>query len=212
MANRRRWKKKLRRFLRRLRKVKKEVWITAGGIVFALILILIAWNRPAVNPAKFQRYQKKLPCEEIEVCADSSGKTYEDYRMITDPTSRQYRLIHESLKIDRKTGFLYDRDGFLAVALGYQFGEVGSRYYVTLDTGIILPVIKTDEKDPKDASDGCAVDINGTVLEFVIDAKAALHYFGTITNGLVLDGNYNNSPYFRGKIARMERLTDGTEP
>ena len=138
-------------------------------------------------------------------------KTYEDYRMITDETSDQYRLIHTVMKKDRVTGLLYDPDGFIGVALGYQFGPVGTRYYFDLDTGITLPVIKIDAKDPADASDGCKVDINGSVLEFVIDSRRAAKYFGTASNGLVLQGNFNSHPSFEGNIAHIERITEEQE-
>lgn len=194
-----------KKFWRRLR---PEIKFGLYWLLGLLILLKIILTPRGIDLKTLAHYKKKLKCEEITVCADSSGKTYEDYRMITDETSNQYKLIKEKLKVDKKTGFLYDKDGFLAAALGYQFGEVGTRYYFTLDTGIVLPLIKTDEKDPKDASDGCAVDINGTVIEFVIDAEKALKHFGTITNGLVLDGNFNNSDLFRGTIVKMERVTE----
>ena len=189
-------------------KIRTEVIAAAVLIVYLAGSILYAWKSPAVNPARFSFYEKKLKREDAEVCGTSEGKTYEDYRMITDETSLQYQLIQESLKVDPKTGFLYDKDGFLAVALGYRFGDIGTRYYITLDTGIILPVINTDEKAPKDASNGCEVDINGTVIEFVVDADAAREAFGTITNDFVLDGNYNNSDYFKGSIVRIEKVTE----
>ena len=189
-----------------LKRLRPEAKAALAGMTAVLIFLFLVLSNRGINVKKFANYRKMLGAEEIEVCASSSGKTYEDYRMITDETSNQYKLIKSKLKVDKKTGFLYDKDGFLAVALGYQFGPVGTRYYFTLDTGIVLPLIKTDEKDPKDASDGCAVDINGTVIEFVIDEDAALKHFGTITNGLVLDGNYNNSPDFAGSIVKIERI------
>ncbi len=158
-----------------------------------------------------KNYVKTKHAEEIPVCASSSIKTYEDYRMITDETSDQYRLIHTVMKKDRVTGLLYDPDGFIGVALGYQFGPVGTRYYFDLDTGITLPVIKIDAKDPADASDGCKVDINGSVLEFVIDSRRAAKYFGTASNGLVLQGNFNSHPSFEGNIAHIERITEEQE-
>lgn len=196
----------LKQAARLLKRLRPEAKAALAGMAAALLLLFLVLSNRGINVKKFANYRKMLGAEEIEVCASSSGKTYEDYRMITDETSNQYKLIKSKLKVDKKTGFLYDKDGFLAVALGYQFGPVGTRYYFTLDTGIVLPLIKTDEKDPKDASDGCAVDINGTVIEFVIDADAALKHFGTITNGLVLDGNYNNSPDFAGSIVKIERI------
>ena len=194
--------------LRILKRIRTEVYVGLLLVLLFVFLLVTVLTAPNVDLAKLSHYEKKLTCVEMPVCADSDGKTYEDYRMITDETSDQYRLIQEKLKVDSKTGLLYDRDGFLAVALGYQFGEIGTRYYFTLDSGIVLPLIKTDEKAPKDASDGCQVDINGTVIEFVLDSEIALKYFGTISNGLILDGNLNNSPYLKGRIVRIEKVSE----
>ena len=191
-----------------LKRIRTEVYVGLLLIILLVFLIITALTSPKINLSRLAHYEKKLQCEDIPVCASHEGKTYEDYRMITDETSKQYQLIQKRLKVDPKTGLLYDRDGFLAVALGYTFGEVGTRYYFTLDSGIVLPLIKTDEKDPKDASNGCEVDINGTVIEFVLDSDIALNYFGTISNGLILDGNLNNSPYFKGSIQRIERIIE----
>ena len=200
--------KPIRRYVKLLKRVRKEIYI--GLLIFLLLIIalLTVFSSPKVKLSDYRHYVKKLSYEEVTLCGTSSGKTYEDYRMITDETSDQYKLIREKLKVDRKTGFLYDRDGFLAAALGYQFGPIGTRYYFTLDTGIVLPLVKADEKAPKDASDGCQVDINGTVIEFIVDADAALKYFGTITNGLVMDGNLNNSEYLQGEIVKIEKIKE----
>ena len=194
--------------LKILKRIRTEVYVGLLLVILLVFLIVTAVTSPKINLSRFAHYEKKMKCEDIPVCASHEGKTYEDYRMITDETSKQYQLIQKRLKVDSKTGLLYDRDGFLAVALGYTFGEVGTRYYFTLDSGIVLPLIKTDEKDPKDASNGCEVDINGTVIEFVLDSDIALNYFGTISNGLILDGNLNNSPYFKGSIQRIERIIE----
>ena len=198
----------LTRAVKLWRRLKPEAKLVLCGTLFLILFLLLILRPKGVNLKKFSNYKKMLGAEEVTLCAESDGKTYEDYRMITDETSDQYKLIHSKLKVDKKTGFLYDKDGFLAAALGYQFGPVGTRYYFTLDTGIVLPLIKTDEKDPKDASDGCAVDINGTVIEFVIDADRAMKHFGTITNGYVLDGNFNNCPELEGRIIKMERIIE----
>ena len=200
--------KAIRRYIKLLKRVRTEVYI--GLLIFLLLIIALITviSSPNVKLEKFRHYEKKLPYEAMPLCGTGSGKTYEDYRMITDETSDQYRLIQEKLKVDHKTGFLYDNDGFLAAALGYQFGPIGTRYYITLDTGTVLPLVKADEKAPKDASDGCQVDINGTVIEFVVDSDIALKYFGTITNGLVLDGNLNNSEYLQGEIVKIERVLE----
>ncbi len=199
-----RGKQKKYRF--QLRNIRREVW--AGLIIllqFFLLELYIILS-PKVNLYRLRNYTKKFDSEEVNLCGTSSGKTYEDYRMITDPASNQYRLIHRSLKVDPKTGFLYDKDGFIAAALGYQFGEIGSRYYFTLDTGIVLPLIKADAKAPVDASDGCQVDINRTVIEFVIDSEASERYFGKGPNGYILNGNFNNDMRLAGNIVKMEKV------
>ena len=176
--------------------------------VLAVILTAVFLQRLSVDPKQYRHYVRRLSYEEIEPCSDSPLKTYMDYRTITDETSDQYRYIREHMKIDRKTGLLYDDDGFLGVALGYSFGSIGTRYYFVLDTGIILPVVKIEEKDPADAPDGCRVDLNGSVLEFVIDEERAGDYFGVASNGLVLQGNFNNDSRFEGSIQEIDRVIE----
>ena len=177
-------------------------------VLMGLTAVLPVLTRKPYDLGSLQNYTKAFPSHSVGVCGDSADKTYEDYRKITDRTSDQYKLIHSSMKIDHRSGILYDKDGFIGVALGYQFGPVGTRYYFELDSGIILPVIKIDAKDPKDASNGCTVDINDSVLEFVIDSKKAARYFGTASNNLVLQGNFNRSEYFRGKILDIELVQE----
>ena len=154
-------------------------------------------------------YQKKYATEELEVCASNSAKTYMDYRMTTVVSSRQYQFIHNELTIDYNTGFLVDDDGFIAVALGSYYGQIGDRFYFTLDSGIILPLVKAEEKADVDTdSSGCYHLDDSSVMEFVIDDDYAAAYFGSRSNGLVLDGNYNNYYLFSGDIVKVERVLD----
>ncbi len=155
----------------------------------------------------FKNYEREFKSQSFGACSSSSTKTYEDYRMITDPQSRQYRHIHEHMTVDPVSGFLYDEDGFIGVALGYQFGAIGTRYYIVLDTGIILPVVKIDAKAAVDATDGCSANLNASVIEFVIDSDVAYSFFGG-NNGYVNNGNYNNYEYFRGNILDFELVLD----
>ena len=157
--------------------------------------------------ARLKNYKKEFKSESIGACSSSSIKTYEDYRMITSVNSAQYQYIHNHCTVDPTTGLLIDEDGFIGVALAYSFGDIGSRYYFDLDTGIVIPVVKVDAKASVDATNGCAADINGSVLEFVIDTDIALEYFGG-TNGLASSGNFNNCEYLNGNIADVERVTD----
>lgn len=154
-------------------------------------------------------YQKQFKAEEIEICAKSGAKTYMDYRMTTVVNSTQYQFIHNNLTIDPNTGFLYDKDGFIAVALGSFYGHIGDRYYFTLDTGVVLPLVKAEEKADQDTdSRGCYHLIDSSIIEFVIDSDYAGEYFGDQGNGLVLNGNYNNYSLFKGDIEKVEKVLD----
>ncbi len=157
--------------------------------------------------ADLKDYQREFKSTSIGACSTSSTKTYEDYRMITAPDSRQYRHIHTKMTVDEETGFLFDEDGFIGVALGYSFGDIGTRYYIVLDTGIVLPVVKIDAKAAVDASNGCSANENASVIEFVIDSDRAAEYFGA-ANGYASYGNFNNYEYLRGNILDIERVLD----
>ena len=153
-------------------------------------------------------YQKEYVVEEMNVCSVGKNKTYMSYKTITDRSSEQYKYIQNYMSIDDSTGLLYDNDGFIGIALGSYFGPIGSRYYVTLDTGIVLPVVKIEAKADKHTNNGCEQKWDGSVIEFVVDEAKALEYFGTRSNGYVLDGNFNNYELFKGGIEKIEKVTD----
>ncbi len=159
-------------------------------------------------------YQKVYKSEELEVCSVSATKTYMDYRAITSKTSKQYRYIQANMTIDEATGFLVDSEGFIGVALGSYYGEIGTRYYITLASGVVLPVVKVDEKADGDTVGGCYNSSDGSVIEFVIDTDyaAASELFGISGNGLINSGNYNNIELFSGEIAKVELVTDELNP
>lgn len=154
-------------------------------------------------------YQKEYKTEELSVCSGNTAKTYMDYRMTTVVDSRQYQFLNYKCYVDRQTGFLYDEDGFIAVALGSYYGEIGDRFYFTLDSGIVLPLVKGEEKADEDTDyTGCYHTYDGSVIEFVIDSDYASRYFFSNDNGLVLNGNYNNYSLFRGSIVKVEKVLD----
>ena len=154
-------------------------------------------------------YQKEFKTEELSVCSANTAKTYMDYRMTTVVSSRQYQFLNYECTVDKKTGFLYDEEGFIAVALGSYYGVIGDRFYFTLDSGIVLPLVKGEEKADEDTDySGCYHTIDGSVIEFVIDDDYAKAYFGTNSNGYVLDGNYDNYPLFSGSIVKVEKVLD----
>lgn len=154
------------------------------------------------------QYNKEFKSEEIEVCSSSSTKTYMPYTAITAKGSKQYKYIQNHMTVDQTTGMLYDEDGFIGAALGYNFGDIGERYYFTLDSGIVLPIVKVDAKASSDAPNGCSHAADASVIEFVIDAKIASEYFGAGPTGLVKQGNFNNDTRFKGSITKIEKVLD----
>lgn len=155
----------------------------------------------------FYEYEKEYKTEDVALCSTSSTKTYESYRAITNTASKQYQLL-SAMTIDETTGFLYDEDGFIAVAMGSYFGPLGSRFYVTLDSGNVIPVIKADAKSDSHTVNGCAAEGEGSVIEFIIDEYVSRNYFGQGPSGLASYGNFNNDDHFRGRIVRIERVLD----
>lgn len=154
-------------------------------------------------------YQKRYTSQDVGACALGQAKSYMDYRAVTDPTSPQYWFIKNNMEVDTSTGLLLDEDGFIGVALGSYYGVIGDRYYFTLDSGVVLPVVKIDEKADKDTDEnGCYHLSDGSVIEFVIDSYYANEFFGYYNNGLVLQGNFANYHVFKGSIIKAEKVLD----
>lgn len=186
-------------------------------ILSALLIVILAGgfsfssnkNESSFDIEDLYDYHKEFKSKEISVCARSGIKTYMDYRMTTVVASRQYQFMHNYMTVDKKTGFLYDKDGFIGVALGSFYGTIGDRFYFTLDSGIVLPLVKVEEKADVDTDyTGCYHMIDGSVIEFVIDSDYAGNYFFNNGNGLVLNGNYNNYWLFKGDIDKVEKVLD----
>lgn len=142
-----------------------------------------------------------FPCAQVYA---TDTKSYMDYRKITDTTSPQYKLIHsDEIFLDEK-GFL--RDEFLAygVAMGSAWGDVGSKYTITLDNGISFDVIKVEEKSDLHTDSTNTYDPFGGIIEFVIDTKSDWMISNTWSNGLIFQGSFNNCEDFKGEIVSVE--------
>lgn len=183
----------------------KKIFTT---VVLFLSLFLMGFDTSFFKISNFENYNKEFKTEEVKACATSSTKTYMDYRAITNTSSAQYRHIQNYMEVD-ESGLLIDEDGFFGVALGSYFGSIGKRYYFTLETGVVLPVVKIDEKADADTNySGCSQAFDGSVIEFVIDRDKALEYFGSLSNSYVLNGNFNNYKIFSGRIEKVEEVLE----
>ena len=189
-------------------KLRKEIKWLISGMLLSQILTqsLNAYNNNL--EAKYHEVeleiedytvieQMSLKTNEIEPCSTNSAKSYMDYRKITSQSSNQYMYIQEHMTI--KDGYLLDDDGYIGVALGSQFGEIGSRWVFVLDTGIEIYTVKIEEKDDKHTINGCEHIIDGSVIAFVIDTD----YFPLSDNGYIYNGNFNNHEWWNGNIERI---------
>lgn len=96
-----------------------------------------------------------------------SYKCYMDYRCITDTSSPQWHL---------QQGAWTDEDGLrrvgdrYCVALGSAFGSmIGTEYTIELEHGERFKAILADQKADQDTNAEHTADMNGAVVEFVVD-------------------------------------------
>ena len=146
--------------------------------------------------------------ENVAVCSSSSVKTYMSYKAITTVSSAQYKYIKDNMYVDTETGLLRNKEHpeYIGVALGTYYGKIGSMFEFTLDTGKVLKVVKVDTKSDSHTYNGCYHRQDGSVIELVIDTSIARQYYGSGSNGYILNGNFNNSSDFSGKIVSVERV------
>lgn len=168
---------------------------------------LLLFQSPLDKKEESMNLQKKrseAQTVQVEVCSDSSTKTYMDYRRINDSSSPQAIYIKDNMTVDETTGLLYDKDGFIGVALGSYFGEIGTRFYFTLDTGVILPLVKVEEKSDRHTVNGCRHRRDDSVIELVIDTEIVRQYYKDKNISAIYTGNFNDDERFKGNIVSVE--------
>lgn len=104
--------------------------------------------------------------EEASVVTEVTTKPWMDYRTVTDTASRQYQLISESTHEENGT---LAWNGFTLVALGRQWGEVGTTYEAVIG-GKVVYLVKADEKQDRHTLGGEGwFGMDGHVLEVIVD-------------------------------------------
>lgn len=177
---------------------------TAANLLLAGMLIFQGAILTEGKKIDLLQYENELKTESVAVCSASATKTYMDYRRINDSTSAQAIYIDENMHVDETTGLLYDEDGFIGVALGSYFGEIGTRFYFTLDTGTVLPLVKIEEKSDQHTINGCAHQKDNSVIEMVIDTQVVKEYYKDKSTNVIYTGNFNDDERFNGKIVSIE--------
>lgn len=145
----------------------------------------------------------------VPILSDSAVKTYMDYKMITDTSSPQHQFIYNSGEVYiADDGFIRTLDNqYIGVALGSYFGDIGTRYVFTLDTGVELKIIKIEEKaDIHTCDNNYMQKYDGSIIEFVVDSNKMNYARGE--NSLLYNGNFNNNEWLKGNIIKIEKVID----
>lgn len=126
-----------------------------------------------------------------------------DYKAITNTNSAQYKLIHSNQIQIGSDGLLYDKYGFVGVAIGSAHGNIGDRFIVHLDNGKTFKAIKLDARADIHTTNGCNHINGGSVIEFVIDTNlASQSYPNSITMG-----NFNYEDKFNGAVTSITQVS-----
>lgn len=133
---------------------------------------------------------KTLTKSSLPICSTSTFKSWMDYRAITSMNSKQYKLQLKATT-DQYYGFRMV-DEYLMVAMGPQYGPVGSKYIIQFEDGKVIQAIIGDIKH-----EGCTSKSDGSALEFIID--------GTILpTSVKRSGNLNS--VFTGSITMIREV------
>lgn len=106
---------------------------------------------------------------------DSGNFSYESGDIAWNKDSKQYQL---SLSAYVNNEGHYMIDDYYCVALGSYYGDVGTKYIITLSSGVQFKAIKFDAKADQDTVNGCYHSSDGSILEFVLSYETAFQFYG----------------------------------
>lgn len=155
-----------------------------------------------------KKYMKKLkkdsPDMWVKPTNGSQNKPYEPYYAITNTTSKAYKFqCKSSVKVDPR-GFLMENNTWYCVALGSYFGHVGDKFLFTLSSGKVIPVVIADMKANKDTDSQNYLSYGGHIVEFLINPNS----WYMVANGVKKRGNLNILPELKGKVTRIQKVTN----
>lgn len=129
-------------------------------------------------------------------------KPYMDYSMITDKSSKQYKFIHRNDVKEDYRGFLMQDEEWYCVALGSYFGNIGSKYIITLDNGNEVKIVKSEAKSDKHTDEDNYLSFNGHIVEFLINTNSYWMY----DNDIIYSGSLNAYDKLKGSIVSIEKV------
>lgn len=190
---------------------------TIHSIILSSLLI-VSINNCAIIPAEVNdnsQNDTEIVCEEVEVetetrniitlpsIEENSFKTYMDYRMITDTSSKQWEM-QQSAYTDENG--LRKIDDYYCVALGSGISDkLGNKFKITFESGETIKVIAADQKaDRHTDSTNTYMDLgNGriNVLEFIVHTEKMPSIVRTMGDVSHMPGDK-----FYGNIVEMEAI------
>lgn len=190
---------------------------TIHSIILSSLLI-VSINNNAIIPAEVNdnsQNDTEIVCEEVEVetetrniitlpsIEENSFKTYMDYRMITDTSSKQWEM-QQSAYTDENG--LRKIDDYYCVALGSGISDkLGNKFKITFESGETIKVIAADQKaDRHTDSTNTYMDLgNGriNIVEFIVHTERMPSIVRTM-------GDISHMPgdKFYGNIIEMEAI------
>lgn len=178
----------------------REPWETATGLETASTIKETANNtdavaanatmapessEPNVPTTEIPEEEETTTDESVETTTDDSDllyppewwsdtkMSYEDYGMISDPSSDQYKLQNWYGYTDYTTGIRMV-NGRYCIAIGsYYSTSIGQYIDVVLENGAYIPCIVADCKADYDTLNGAGqIGANNGMIEFVVDSSA----------------------------------------
>ena len=190
---------------------------TIHSIILSSLLI-VSINNNVIIPAEVNdnsQNDTEIVCEEVEVetetrniitlpsIEENSFKTYMDYRMITDTSSKQWEM-QQSAYTDENG--LRKIDDYYCVALGSGISDkLGNKFKITFESGETIKVIAADQKaDRHTDSTNTYMDLgNGriNIIEFIVHTEKMPSIVRTMGDVSHMPGDK-----FYGNIVEMEAI------
>lgn len=125
--------------------------------------------------------------ENMNVCSSETFKSWMPYTAITNRSSDQWALQIEAVT-DKNYGFRMI-DGYILVAMGAEYGPVGTKYIIQFEDKKVINAMIGDIKH-----EGCTSTPDGSMIEFIVDKDI-------VPESIVRSGNFND--LFKGEIVSI---------
>lgn len=128
--------------------------------------------------------------EGINICSDETFKSWMSYKSITNKQSKQWMLQQEAIT-DKNYGFRMI-DGYILVAMGSEYGPVGTKYIIQFEDKKVINAMIGDIKH-----EGCNSSPDGSVIEFIVALDE-------LPSSIKRSGNFND--IFKGPIISITSI------